>query len=110
MKRIIAASVAGIVVSSTAVAQSSVTLYGSLDAGIAYVSNVGGHSKWMEEQGNMQPDRWGLLGTEDLGSSLRAVFKLENGFYTNTGNFAKSGTLTLFNRQAYVGSARTRSV
>ncbi|WP_277184205.1 porin, partial [Caballeronia sp. BR00000012568055] len=29
------------------------------------------------------------------------IFKLENGFYTNTGNFAKAGTL--FNRQAYVG-------
>lgn len=101
MKRIIAAGVAGLVVSSAASAQSSVTLYGSLDAGVAYVSNVGGHSKWMEEQGNTQPDRWGLLGTEDLGGGLSAVFRLESGFYTNTGSFAKAGTL--FNRQAYVG-------
>ncbi|MDR5857751.1 porin [Caballeronia sp. LZ062] len=106
MKRIIAAGAAGIVISSTAAAQSSVTLYGSLDAGIAYVSNVGGHSKWMEEQGNMQPDRWGLFGTEDLGGGLHAVFKLENGFYTNTGNFAKAGTL--FNRQAYVGISQDK--
>jgi len=101
VKRIIAASVAGLVVSSTASAQSSVTLYGSLDAGVAYISNVGGSSKWMQEQGNMQPDRWGMLGKEDLGGGLSAVFRLESGFYTNTGGFAKAGTL--FNRQAYVG-------
>lgn len=104
MKRIIAAGVAGLVVSATASAQSSVTLYGSLDAGVAYVSNVAGQSKFMMEQGNMQPDRWGLTGTEDLGSGLRAVFKLENGFYTNTGAFAKAGAL--FNRQAFVGLSK----
>ncbi|WP_414448049.1 porin [Burkholderia sp. 22PA0099] len=106
MKRIIAAGVAGLVVSATASAQSSVTLYGSLDAGVAYISNVAGHAKWEEEQGNTQPDRWGLTGTEDLGSGWRAVFKLENGFYTNTGSFAKAGTL--FNRQAYVGLSQNR--
>ena len=47
-------------IASGAWAQSSVTLYGSLDAGIAYINNAGGHPKWIEEQGNMQPDRWGL--------------------------------------------------
>ncbi len=34
----------------------------------------------MEEQGNMQPDRWGLKGVEDLGGGLKTVFQLENGF------------------------------
>ena len=101
MKHIIAAGLTAICATSGAWAQSSVTLYGSLDAGIAYISNVGGHSKWIEEQGNMQPDRWGLKGVEDLGGGLKTVFQLENGFYTNTGAFAKAGTL--FNRQAYVG-------
>ena len=101
MKHIIAAGVAGLVITSGAWAQSSVTLFGSLDAGIAYISNVGGHTKWIQEQGNMQPDRWGLRGVEDLGGGLHTVFQLENGFYTNTGNFAKAGTL--WNRQAYVG-------
>lgn len=101
MKQIVAAGLASMCAVSGAWAQSSVTLYGSLDAGIAYISNVGGSSKWMMEQGNTQPDRWGLKGVEDLGGGLRAVFNLENGFYTNTGSFAKAGTL--FNRQAYVG-------
>jgi predicted porin len=101
LKHVIAAGLTGICAVSGAWAQSSVTLYGSLDAGVAYISNVGGSSKWIEEQGNMQPDRWGLRGKEDLGGGLKAIFQLENGFYTNTGAFAKSGVL--FNRQAYVG-------
>ncbi|POR52972.1 putative porin [Paraburkholderia eburnea] len=106
MKHFIAAGLTGICAVSSAWAQSSVTLYGSLDAGVAYVSNVGGHSKWMEEQGNMQPDRWGLRGREDLGDGLKAIFQLENGFYTNTGAMAKAGTL--FNRQAFVGLSSDR--
>ncbi len=101
MKHVIVAGLTGICAVSSAWAQSSVTLYGSLDAGVAYISNVGGSSKWMEEQGNTQPDRWGLRGAEDLGGGLKAIFQLENGFYTNTGAMASSGTL--FNRQAFVG-------
>ena len=101
MKHIIAAGMTAICATTGAWAQSSVTLYGSLDAGVAYISNVGGSSRWILEQGNMQPDRWGLKGVEDLGGGLKAVFQLENGFYTNTGAFAKPGVL--FNRQAFVG-------
>ncbi|WDD91960.1 porin [Burkholderia sp. FERM BP-3421] len=82
-------------------AQSSVTLYGSLDAGVAYVNNVGGSAKWLMIQGNTQPDRWGLKGREDLGGGLAAVFQLENGFYTNNGQLATANTL--WNRAAYVG-------
>jgi predicted porin len=101
LKHVIVAGLTGICAVSSAWAQSSVTLYGSLDAGVAYISNVGGSTKWMEEQGNTQPDRWGLRGAEDLGGGLKAIFQLENGFYTNTGAMAKSGVL--FNRQAFVG-------
>jgi predicted porin len=101
IKQTIAAGVIGAGFMSGAWAQSSVTLYGSMDAGIAYISNVGGSTKWIEEQGNMQPDRWGLTGTEDLGGGLKTVFRLENGFYTTNGQFAAANTL--WNRQAYVG-------
>ena len=73
MKHIIAAGLIGAGIASGAWAQSSVTLYGSLDAGIAYISNTGGHAKWIEEQGNMQPDRWGLKSVEDLGGGLKTV-------------------------------------
>ncbi|QIE30039.1 Outer membrane porin protein (plasmid) [Caballeronia sp. SBC1] len=101
VKHIIAAGLIGAGVASGAWAQSTVTLYGSLDAGIAYISNSGGHAKWMEEQGNMQPDRWGIRAVEDLGGGLQSIVVLENGFYTNTGAFAKSSVE--WNRQAYVG-------
>src|ERR1044072_9814364 len=77
VKHIIAAGLTAACATTGAWAQSSVTLYGSLDAGIAYISNAGGHSKWIMEQGNMQPDRWGLKGVEDLGGGLKCVFQLE---------------------------------
>lgn len=86
-----------------AMAQSSVTLYGSLDAGLSYINNVGGHAQWAAEQGNSQPDRWGFLGTEDLGGGMSVIFRLENGFSTLTGQVIRTGYM--FNRQAYVGVA-----
>jgi predicted porin len=101
VKHSIAAAIIGMSAVSGAWAQSSVTLYGSLDAGVAYVNNVGGSAKWAEIQGNTQPDRWGLKGREDLGGGTAAIFQLENGFYTNTGALATANTL--WNRAAWVG-------
>ncbi|MEZ0605788.1 porin [Paraburkholderia sp. IW21] len=93
-------------IASGAHAQSSVTLYGSLDAGVGYVSNLHGGRAFIAEQGTYQADRWGLTGVEDLGGGLKTVFKLEAGFSTTSG--AMSSTGTLFNRQAYVGLSDSR--
>nr|WP_315594134.1 porin [uncultured Cupriavidus sp.] len=82
-------------------AQSSVTLYGVLSTGIAYVSNEGGHGATKLVSGTMQNSRWGLRGTEDLGGGTRAVFALENGFAIDDGKFQQGGRM--FGRQAYVG-------
>jgi predicted porin len=87
-------------------AQSSVTLYGSLDAGVGYVSNLRGAHAFIAQQGTFQADRWGLTGVEDLGGGLKSVFKLESGFSTINGAMASAGTL--FNRQAYVGLSDAR--
>ncbi|MDR8915949.1 Outer membrane porin protein [Burkholderia multivorans] len=106
VKHAVAAAVVGMGAVSGAWAQSSVVLYGSLDAGVAYVNNVGGHAKWAMIQGNTQPDRWGLKGKEDLGGGLSAIFQLENGFYTNNGQFATANTI--WNRAAYVGLSSER--
>ena len=92
---------AALVVSSTAFAQSSVTLYGSLDAGLGYVSNLHGSSAYIAEQGTLQADRFGLQGVEDIGAGRSVVFRLESGFVTTTG--ASASSTTFFNRQAYVG-------
>ena len=82
-------------------AQSSVTLYGIIDAGITYVSNTGGAHVVNFDDGISYGNRWGIKGTEDLGGGLAAVFALENGFHLGNGRLAFGGTE--FGRQAYVG-------
>lgn len=82
-------------------AQSSATLYGSLDAGILYANNAGGHSLWQQGSGVMSDNYFGLRGSEDLGNGLKAIFTLESGFDLNSGRYhnGENG----FNRQSFVG-------
>jgi predicted porin len=82
-------------------AQSSVTLYGLLDAGLIYTNNQGGHSNWQEVTSATQNTVFGLKGSEDLGGGLHAVFKLEQGFLLNNGAQAFSGDG--FGSQVWVG-------
>ncbi|MFL9998083.1 porin [Paraburkholderia sediminicola] len=98
---IFGATIALAMVSSLANAQNSVTLYGLLDTGFTYVSNVGGKSLAALADGVNLSNRWGMLGNEDLGGGNRALFVLENGFSLNTGALQQGGRM--FGRQAYVG-------
>jgi len=88
-------------------AQSSVTLYGLIDAGLTYVSNqketgsTAGHSKFGMTDASINPDRFGLRGSEDLGGGLKAIFTLENGFTLTNGALGQHGLL--FGRQAFAG-------
>ena len=82
-------------------AQTSVTLYGLIDAGITYTNNQGGHSNVQETDGAINTSRWGLRGSEDLGGGMKAIFTLENGFNVSTGALRQNGRL--FGRQAFVG-------
>jgi predicted porin len=82
-------------------AQSSVTLYGIVDAGFVYNNNSGGQKLYSTSSGNVQGSRWGLRGTEDLGGGLKALFVLENGFNLFNGRLGQGGDQ--FGRQAYVG-------
>lgn len=84
-----------------AFAQSSVTLYGVIDAGLNYVNNVGGHADWAMSSGIVQGSRWGLKGSEDLGGGTKAIFQLENGFNVFNGKLGQGSRE--FGRQAYVG-------
>lgn len=97
-------------------AETSVTLYGILDAGIGY-QKVKGSEGYVTSgpqteinskrtgliNGIQSGNRWGLKGSEDLGDGLRAVFVLESGFDLGTGNSAQGGRL--FGRQATLGLA-----
>lgn len=87
-------------------AQSSVTLYGVADDGIAYVNNSLGAARTYMRAGNLSTSKFGLTGSEDLGGGLQAIFQLEAGFDLNTGAASSAGLL--FNRQAFVG-LRSRS-
>jgi outer membrane protein OmpU len=82
-------------------AQSSVTLYGVLDAGITYVNNTGGAHVWKFDDGISYGNRIGFKGVEDLGGGLQAVFVLESGFHLGNGQYGFGGAE--FGRQAYVG-------
>jgi len=93
-------------------AQSSVTLYGIIDAGLTYVNNDAGKPLIAMQSGILQGSRWGLKGSEDLGGGLKTVFQLENGFNVFTGKLGQnqngaSPSSSMFGRQAYVGLSGT---
>lgn len=92
---------AGLLLSTSAVAQSSVTLYGVIDEAFGWTNNAGGNKAYQLQAGYVAGDRWGLKGVEDLGAGVSAIFTLENGFDHNSGRLGQSGRM--FGRQAYVG-------
>ena len=101
IKRALVMAVPLLSLASAAQAQNSMTLYGSLDAGVGYISNLHGSQSLIAEQGTTQADRWGIKGVEDLGGGIKTVFGLEAGFSTISGAMSSAGVL--FNRQSYVG-------
>ncbi|WP_118184746.1 porin [Paraburkholderia phosphatilytica] len=109
-KKVIATATSAVLATfaGAAHAQSSVTLYGLIDAGISYVNNsktsTGASSLTKFDDGVAQGSRWGLRGAEDLGGGLKAIFVLESGFNTGTGALGQGGAL--FGRQAYVGLSK----
>jgi predicted porin len=85
--------------SSAAFAQSSVTLYGALDASIAYGKNVtGSKSATYVNDSAIQSSLWGLKGTEDLGGGLKANFNLQGDVAMDTG----AANAEFFRREANV--------
>lgn len=99
----------GLLASTAAQAQSSVTIYGIVDTGVSYMSNVqvgstnSNGSRFGVDSGTLSSSRIGFRGTEDLGGGLKAIFVLENGFNADTGAMGSSGVL--FDRKSVVGLA-----
>lgn len=82
-------------------AQGSVTLYGLLDEGLTYVTNVhGGHQVALQDSIQF-PSVFGFLGKEDLGGGTTAIFQTISQFSVSTGSLIAPSTL--FNRTALVG-------
>lgn len=85
-------------------AQSSVTIYGLLDASVEHLTDAtpsGGGLTRMPGLTGSVPSRLGFRGVEDLGGGLKAVFTLESGLGVDSGTFNQGGRA--FGRQAYVG-------
>lgn len=87
--------------STVASAQSSVTLYGTVDAGLAFNSNAAGSRQYFLGNGTQSANRWGLTGAEDLGAGLHTIFTLESGYSVANGTTGQAGTF--FGRQVFVG-------
>ena len=60
-----------------ALAQSNVTVYGTVDVGVAHMSSSGIKSQNVVDNGLNAPSRLGFRGVEDLGNGLKALFTLE---------------------------------
>ncbi|MFM0199569.1 porin [Paraburkholderia fungorum] len=81
---------------SSAMAQSSVTMYGIVDL---EVGKYDGSTAIRENTG--ATSRWGLKGSEDLGGGYRAVFWLEQQFNPNDGTLYNSSSF--FSGRSTVG-------
>src|SRR6185369_4744815 len=86
--------------SGAASAQSSVTIYGNVDAGLLMQNHKGsGIASPQLYNGGISPSILGFRGSEDLGGGLKANFNLESHFAVDTGVFAAP----FFRRQSNVG-------
>ena len=70
---------------TAAMAQSTVTLYGLVDAGYNRVSGLRNGTVNSIASGIMEGSRFGFKGNEDLGGGYKAVFTLENRLELDTG-------------------------
>lgn len=99
MKKLFAA--ATVLAAGIASAQSQVTIYGVVDAGLVHESGGPSGARTVMGPGMESGSRLGFRGTEDLGGGMKAVFTLEQGILNDTGALAQGGLA--FGRQAFVG-------
>lgn len=105
MKKTVLGSFIFCALNSWAYADSSVTIYGIVDAGLSF-SRINGNdvrdaSNVGLSYGAQSGNRVGLKGIEDLGDGNKLSFMLENGF--DLGNGTLEQDRRLFGRQAWFG-------
>jgi predicted porin len=105
MKRLFSAvCVTGLCASQPAFSQSSVTLYGTIDTALEFVTHAtptGGTVTGVPTISGEVPSRWGVKGVEDLGEGVKAIFDLESTFDPGTGSLILGGRE--FGRASWVG-------
>ncbi|WP_342618537.1 porin [Rhodoferax sp. GW822-FHT02A01] len=80
----------------------SATLYGLIDITL-FNKNANGHTTTSPDVAWFSGNRWGITGARQLGgdNDLKAIFRLESEFESETGNMDTPGVL--FNRDAWLG-------
>ena len=99
MKKSVVSLAALATLSAGAFAQSSVTLFGVVDAAVRDVKN-GDNSIKSLASGGYNSSRLGVRGVEDLGGGMSAGFWLEHGFNVDSGTVSDS--TRFWNRRATV--------
>lgn len=89
--------------SSAALAQSSVQLYGDVDAWVGAKKALGGKTAAVQSNGGMTASFWGMKGVEDLGNGYQAIFELESYFSVQNGTYGRFTGDGFFSRNAWVG-------
>ena len=90
--------------SGAAFAQSSVQLYGLVDAWVGRHKPPGASGRsWAQGGGGMTTSYWGMKGNEQLSNGFDAIFALEGFFRPQTGEAGRFNGDPLFSRSAYVG-------
>lgn len=83
---LVATAIMGLLSTTAAMAQSTVTVYGILDGGYNRVTGLRNGTINHIASGIMEGSRFGLRGTEDIGGGYKAIFTLENRFELDTGS------------------------
>lgn len=92
-KILVATLLAGL--ASYSYAASNVTLYGQIDLGVVATKAKHKAATFEEKSGFVGMSRWGIKGTEDLGSGYSVGFSLEEGITADNGSVAAgSGAFT----------------
>ena len=115
-KKLVALALSAVAAGMASAQTANVTLYGIVDtylaserigsgvipaAGTTPARSVAGVRTTLMNGGGLSGSRWGLRGSESLGGGMNAIFVLENGFASDSGQLNQGGRL--FGRQAYVG-------
>ena len=95
-------SLAALLACMSANAQSSVTLFGVIDAGVAHIKGTGAGSATSLVAGGNSTPRLGFRGREDLGGGLAAGFQLEGQLNNDVGGGAGQTTAFDFTRRSTV--------
>ena len=112
MKKLtLAAAGALSLVAAPAMAQSTVNLYGLIDAAVVYQNKLATGTRTGIDAGQLATSRWGMRGSEDLGGGMKAFFNIESTLINDSGaaglgfggGTAGGTTQSLFDRAAIVG-------